>query len=177
MRKLQIAYLRALHCWLHACSCGRLKIRAPLQSKPSISLLWHDGVLYCPPYYTDGTITAGPIAAASWDGTGPICGMKHQSQLHLCVSLIHPSHHPSSPTPSFRSLPPPQSATRQIKSLSFVTQSREAHLWRLFICNNSHHLLGYFIHSQKKRRRREKHLNHIEHFLLVTNSAHDEFDD
>lgn len=42
-----------------------------------------------PPYYTDGTITAGPIAAPSWDHTGPIYGMKHQLQLHLCVFLIH----------------------------------------------------------------------------------------
>lgn len=52
------------------------------------------------PYYTDGAITAGPIAAASCDRTGPICGMKHQSQLHLCVFLIHPSLHSSSPPPS-----------------------------------------------------------------------------
>lgn len=86
------------------------------------------------PYYTDGTITAGPIAAASRGHTGPICGMKHQWQFHLCVFLIHPSLHPSSPKPLpfFHSLPRLSlflsSATRQIKSLSIMTQMREAHL-------------------------------------------------
>lgn len=58
-----------------------------------------------PPYYTDGTITCGPIVAPSWDHTGPVYGMKHHLQLHLCVFLIHlacisPPHlRPSNPHP------------------------------------------------------------------------------
>lgn len=83
-----------------------LKTPAGGQNKPSISLLCSNSALYSPPYYTEWTITAGPISATRWHRTGPICGMKHQSQLHLCVFLIHPSLHPSNLLPPPHPPPP-----------------------------------------------------------------------
>lgn len=110
-----------------------LKTQLAWQDKPSVSLLCCKRASYSPPYYTEWTITAGPTAATGWHRTGPICGMKHQAQLHLCV-FSHPSS-PFVPSPP-HVLPhchPPalSSAPGRIKSLSIVTQMREL----LFICN------------------------------------------
>lgn len=124
---------------------------AGLLNVPSISLLCGDSTLYSSPYYTDGTITVRPIAEASWDCTGPICEMKHQLQLHLCVFLIHPFLHPSSTHPAASTCCPLlSSATRQIKSLSIMTQMRGAHLlcYLFAICNKKKSLqiplVGFF---------------------------------
>ena len=111
------------------------------------------------PHYTDGTITAGPIAAASRDGTGPICGMKHRSQLHLCVSLIHPSRHPSSPTPSFHSLPPPPHLPRGKFRASLSGPNRGRLIWAVYLFVIPPIISPpprHFIHSQKKKKKREK---------------------
>lgn len=86
-----------------------------------------------PPYYTDGTITAGPIAATGWDHTGPICGMKHQSQLHLCVFLIHPLLHSSSQHP-----PPPSTHTPSFLSSATIGKLRASlsqPKWERLICS------------------------------------------
>lgn len=105
------------------------------QNKPSIRLLCSDGALYSSPYYTDGTITARPIAAASlgpkgphmWNETSVAITFVCLSHLSFPVFLISTPHPPAS-TPK----PPPSSflssATRQIKSLSIMTQMRVAHL-------------------------------------------------
>lgn len=128
----QIENLRALCCWLQLCSYGSLKIRLASSINHPSAFCVVIAPYILPPYYTDGAITAGPIAVARQDHMGPICGMKHQTQLHLCVFLIYPSFPASlilNPLPPF-SPPPtlPSSATRQIKSLSIMTQMREAHL-------------------------------------------------
>lgn len=94
------------------------------------------------------------------------------------VCLSHPSFSPSlisDPLLPF-SAPPnlPQGKLRA--SLSWPNRERLICGGYLFVIT----LIIYWGTSftrKKKRRRREKHLNHIEHFLLVTNSAHDEFDD
>lgn len=94
------------------------------------------------------------------------------------VCLSHPSFSPSlisDPLLPF-SAPPnlPQGKLRA--SLSWPNRERLICGGYLFVIT----LIIYWATSftrKKKRRRREKHLNHIEHFLLVTNSAHDEFDD
>lgn len=83
-----------------------------LELGSSISLLCSDSALYSSPYYTDGTITARPIAAASLGPKGPhmwnetsvaitfVCLSHLSFPVFLISTLLHLIHlpHPTTAT-------------------------------------------------------------------------------